>query len=119
MNVIELYSDKNTRSQVNGDGYTGEWGYYKSDNTYAHEFGHLLGIADMYYPSSEIGVYENYKGVEENDIMGKNALEDQAKVSQENIDGIAKKVLQDKDENGEAYIGRSFGRSRGNENLSK
>lgn len=117
LNVIELKKG-NVQSVVNGDGYTGVWGDLETDNTYAHEFGHLLGIADMYY-RARIGEYDNYQGVDKNDIMGKNLQDSSARVSQENIDGIAKKVLQDKDENGEAYIGRSFGRSRGNENLSK
>ena len=118
-NIVELM-EGDFRSIVLGNGFVGQWGESDSDNTYAHEFGHLLGIADMYYPSEkEVGKYENYQGVDENDIMGKNMHKKDARVSQENIDGIAEKVLRDKDSNNQARIGGSYGRSRDNKNLCK
>jgi hypothetical protein len=89
-------------SEVSGKGVTagwyGRWGNDESAQIYAHETGHFLGFEDLYYTTNKKGVkiVENYKGVDENELMGKAAADGypvKPKVTQKDIDKIAKYVL--------------------------
>lgn len=70
------------RSHVSG-GDEGRW-YPSSPNTYAHEFGHLLGLDDRYYESG--GAQPGW----EYNIM---ATSWDGRVEQKNIDAVVRRIL--------------------------
>ena len=100
----------NFRSQVTNYRY-GEWASGQTDKTYAHEVGHMLGLADQYsdveYDAGNLDYgghngeieswnFENTKGDE---LMGTSyGFEGKEQVSQKDIDAIAKYALDRKKE---------------------
>lgn len=82
-------------SYVSGGGPTagwyGLWGEDEDPGTYAHETGHLLGFDDLYYYDDN-GNIHNFKTVSDDELMGKNAHEKNAKVTQKDVDAISKRA---------------------------
>jgi RHS repeat-associated protein len=90
-------------SSTDGNGWHGEWGNDEDQGTYAHETGHLLGFVDLYYMTNDVSA-ENYAGVDKNELMGKEAHEPSAKVTQKDINAIAKYSLDNQKKDGTTKI---------------
>lgn len=92
--------DKNFRSNVSNYRY-GKWAKDQDDKTYAHEVGHMLGLADqyidMYFESwasdkrNGSRKSKNYGSTLDDELMGASNKEfrGREKVSQKDIDAIA------------------------------
>ena len=109
--------DGSFRSNVKGYRY-GSWAKGKKDKTYAHEVGHFLGLADQYsdveFDAGELdfgrnnGTIEswNYESTAPDELMGTGkGYEGKEKVSQKDIDAIAKYAL-DRAKNGKFLNGK-------------
>ena len=98
--------DENFRSNVSNNRY-GKWAKDQDDKTYAHEVGHMFGLADQYTDiefdagNLDIGGHNgtrksvNYNNTLPDELMGatKNEFRGKEKVSQRDIDAIAKYAL--------------------------
>ena len=98
-------------------GWYGLWGEDEDAGTYGHETGHLLGFDDLYYYDDD-GNIQNFKTVDDNDLMGKKAHEPEAKVTQKDINAIGKHV-EAKEKNGKAKIDAGTSNIRDKKSLPK
>lgn len=94
-NLTTLVDESSKEWVSNTSGKTGEWGEDEDDKTYSHEFGHLLSVDDLYYYDNE-GNIQNYEGVDDDDNMGKNALDSKSKVNGKTIEEMVAYVLKNK-----------------------
>jgi hypothetical protein len=76
-NVVKLGDhDNNSKTYSTGYGNMGFWDDNKQNQVRSHEFGHMLGFDESYYikeNENKQQYAENYDGVSEDNIMGKNA----------------------------------------------
>jgi len=106
-NFVRLV-DKSQLKYTDGRSYVSEswygvWAKDENSTVYAHETGHFLGFDDLYYSVSEDKA-ENYEGVDEEELMGKvGSTRGRGKVTQEDVNAIAKFVLENQ-KNGKAVI---------------
>ena len=109
--------DENFRSGVTNNRY-GEWAKNKTDKTYAHEIGHMLGLADQYvdvefdpesnYMGKSGGLYaEDITNPAKDELMATaKGYEGREKVSQRDINAISKYAL-DRKKTGKVILDRN------------
>jgi hypothetical protein len=91
----------NDPSFVAANGWSGEWDENPKQATFAHETGHLLGLADRYwYVSYDNNLnrgeqFENVPNTDINDLMGLQASANplKAKVTQEDINALGNYII--------------------------